>query len=249
MFTSEQISGFSELEYELYNYIINNEDKIIYMRIRDLAEETHVSTTTILRFCRNIGCEGFSEFKVKLKLYLKKNKNSNAISNTKSTVTEFLERTLTHDYDEKIKKIASVVANAKSVVFIGVGSSGILAEYGSRYFSGLKKFALYIKDPFLPIHGQYLKDSITVVLSVSGETPTTLSQVNQFKQEGSTIVSITNHSDCSLAKISDYNLSYYITTEYVEDINLTTQIPVLYLLESLAKATYTIMENDYEEQK
>ncbi|MRH44209.1 SIS domain-containing protein [Aquibacillus halophilus] len=242
MFTSEQISGFSELEYELYNYIIHNEDKIIYMRIRDLADETHVSTTTILRFCRKLGCEGFSEFKVKLKLKLKENTNSNKLASTKSSATEFLERTLTHDYDEKIDKIASVIAIAKSVVFIGVGSSGILAEYGSRYFSGLKKFALYIKDPFLPIHGQYLKDSITIVLSVSGETPTTLRIVNQFKQEGSTVVSITNHSDCSLAKISDYNLSYYISTEFVEDVNLTSQIPVLYLLESLAKATYTAME-------
>ncbi|WP_182200828.1 MurR/RpiR family transcriptional regulator [Paraliobacillus salinarum] len=241
MFTSEHIAAFSDLEYSLYNYIVNNLDKVQYMRIRDLALETHVSTTSILRFCRKIGCEGFSEFKIKVKMFLDQQEASSSIIDGKSTIIEFLERTLTHDYQQKMMRIAHVVADAKHVVFIGVGSSGILAEYGSRYFSGLKKFSLYIKDPYLPIHGQYLKDSITIVLSVSGEASATLSQVNQFKQEGSTIVSITNKADSSIAKISDYNLSYYVNQEFLGDTNVTTQIPVIYLLESLAKTTYGIM--------
>ncbi len=37
------------------------------MKIRELAEEVHVSTTTILRFCKKVGCEGYSEFRLKLK--------------------------------------------------------------------------------------------------------------------------------------------------------------------------------------
>jgi DNA-binding MurR/RpiR family transcriptional regulator len=40
------------------------------MRIRELADETYVSTATILRFCRKVNYEGFSEFKVKLKMQL-----------------------------------------------------------------------------------------------------------------------------------------------------------------------------------
>lgn len=241
MFTSEQLATFSDLEYNLYNYIINHLDKVIYMRIRDLAIETHVSTTTILRFCKKIDCDGFSEFKIKLKIYLEQQADTPSIIDGESSLTEFLERTLTHDFQQKIIEIARVIAQAKHVVFIGVGSSGILAEYGSRYFSGLKKFSLYIKDPYLPIHGQYLEDSITIVLSVSGESRATLSQVNQFKQEGSIIVSLTNKADSSLAKMSNYNLAYYASAEFLGDTNLTTQIPVIYLLERLAKTTYQEM--------
>ncbi len=37
------------------------------MKVRELAEEVHVSTTTILRFCKKVGCEGYSEFRLKLK--------------------------------------------------------------------------------------------------------------------------------------------------------------------------------------
>ncbi|WP_017471126.1 MurR/RpiR family transcriptional regulator [Amphibacillus jilinensis] len=242
MFTSKQIATFSDLEHSLYSYIIKNIDKVIYMRIRDLANVTHVSTTTILRFCKKIDCDGFSEFKVKLKMYQEGQEERNEILTGEKSLTEFLERTLTQDFQSKISDIAKVIAKAQRVVFIGIGSSGILAEYGSRYFSGLKKFAFYIKDPFLPIHEQYIEDSVTIVLSVSGETSTTLAQVNQFKQEGSVIVSITNNADSALAKLSDHNLAYYVSTEFIGNTNLTTQIPVVYLLERLAKATYQEMK-------
>ncbi|GAA3331490.1 hypothetical protein GCM10020331_088280 [Ectobacillus funiculus] len=47
MFPSEILATFNELEYSLYNYVIANGDKVIYMRIRDLADQAHVSTSTI----------------------------------------------------------------------------------------------------------------------------------------------------------------------------------------------------------
>lgn len=70
MFTNEVITTFNDLEMLLYKYIMENREKVVYMRIRDLADEAHVSTSTIMRFCRKLNCEGFSEFKVKLKLLI-----------------------------------------------------------------------------------------------------------------------------------------------------------------------------------
>lgn len=34
------------------------------MRIRELADEAHVSTTTILRFCKKLKCEGYSDLNI-----------------------------------------------------------------------------------------------------------------------------------------------------------------------------------------
>ena len=39
------------------------------MSVRDLAECTHVSTATVVRFCQKLDCNGFVEFKTKLKLF------------------------------------------------------------------------------------------------------------------------------------------------------------------------------------
>ncbi|WP_407272436.1 MurR/RpiR family transcriptional regulator [Radiobacillus sp. PE A8.2] len=242
LFTNEQISTFTELEIDLYKYIVNHADKVIFMRIRDLANETHVSTTTVLRFCRKCGFDGFAEFKVQLKMHLGKKESSNLIQ-TQTSFKEFIERTLTQEHQEKMSLIASVLAQTNNIVFIGIGTSGILAEYGARYFSGLKRFSLHIKDPFFPIHASYLEESVVVVLSVSGESNSTISLTNKVKEKGATVVSITNHPDSTIAKLSDYNLSYYVSQEFVGNVNLTTQIPVVHLLESLAKETYRQMEN------
>ncbi|MBA2874526.1 MurR/RpiR family transcriptional regulator [Thermaerobacillus caldiproteolyticus] len=240
MFTPEQLSSFSDLEYMIYNYVTTHADKVVLMRIRELAEATHVSPTTILRFCRKLGCDGFSEFKTKLKLYLQET-NHPFITSAQDSLFEFFERTLKTDYEQTIQTVAKVIAEAEHVIFVGAGSSGILAEYGSRYFSAFKKFSLHIKDPFFPIYGHYLRKSVSIVLSVSGETPHTLSQAHRLKEEGSIIISITNRKHCSLAQMSDYNIAYYVNMEFVEQANITTQIPVVYLLESLAKETYRIV--------
>ncbi|WP_100013014.1 MurR/RpiR family transcriptional regulator [Lentibacillus sediminis] len=239
MFTHEMIASFNELETSLYNYISKNSEKVAYMRIRELANETHVSTATILRFCRKINCEGFSEFKVKLKMHLEENKKT-VLKESQHSVMEFFERTLKGDIEENIREAASLVNTANSVIFIGIGSSGILAEYGARYFSSLGKFSMYIKDPLFPIHSKLRYNSATIALSVSGETDFTVTHLNQIKQEGSKIISITNNKHSTIAKISDINIPYYVTEEWFENANITTQVPVLYILEALAREIYKL---------
>lgn len=239
MFSNEIIASFNELETSLYNYISQNSEKVAYMRIRELADETHVSTATILRFCRKLNCEGFSEFKVKLKMHVKQDKKA-TVKSSQHSIVEFFERTLNGDLEEKIREAAKLVSSADNVIFIGIGSSGILAEYGARYFSSLGKFSLYIKDPHFPIHSKLMVNSVTIALSVSGDNPFTITHLHQLKQEGSKIVSITNHKLSTIAKISDLNIPYYVTEEYVEESNITTQVPVIYILESMAREIHQL---------
>ncbi|MGD6967425.1 MurR/RpiR family transcriptional regulator [Rossellomorea vietnamensis] len=239
MFSHDVIASFNELETSLYNYVITHMEKVVHMRIRELADETHVSTTTILRFCRKINCDGFSEFKVKLKMHLNENRQT-TIKSAPHSVLEFFERTLKGDIEEKIKQAACTISESENVIFIGIGSSGILAEYGARYFSSLGKFSMYIKDPFFPIHSKFMFNSVTIALSVSGETYTTTTHLNQLKQEGSKIISITNTKLSTIAKISDINIPYYVTEELYEEANITTQVPVVYILESLAREVYKL---------
>lgn len=153
MFTHEMIASFNELETSLYNYISQNSEKVVYMRIRELANETHVSTASILRFCKKINCEGFSEFKVKLKMYTEANKKT-ILKSPHHSVAEFFERTVSGGMEEKLKEAATL----------------------------------------------------------------------------------------AFAKMSDVNISYYVTEEWVENANITTQIPAMYILESMAREIYKLRE-------
>lgn len=55
MFSEEMICSLNDLELEVYKYVVRNADKVCYMRIREFADAAHVSTSTILRFCKKAG--------------------------------------------------------------------------------------------------------------------------------------------------------------------------------------------------
>ncbi len=236
LFTNEEIATFNELEMLIYKYVMQNKEKVIYMRIRDLADEAHVSTSTIMRFCRKINCEGFSEFKVKLKLAMDE-KSDISIKSGQYVLAEFFERTQNEKFISKLEDAADTISKANHVYFIGIGSSGTLAEYGARYFSSLGTFSTYLKDWYTPIHAN-LNNSITIALSVSGENEFTLSHIHKLKEKNSKILSVTNNAQSTIAKISDKNVSYYVTEESFESANITTQIPVVFILEELARRVY-----------
>lgn len=55
MFDVEQVKALNDLERMVYEYVVKDPEKVKYMRIRELADEVHVSTSTILRFCKKNG--------------------------------------------------------------------------------------------------------------------------------------------------------------------------------------------------
>ena len=66
-------------EKNIYYYIKSHLNKVVYMRIRELAKATFVSTSTILRFCQKFGCRGYSDFRVRLLDYQKSIKDTTVI--------------------------------------------------------------------------------------------------------------------------------------------------------------------------
>ncbi len=79
-------------------------------------------------------------------------------------------------------------------------------------------------------------EAVIVVLSVSGETKELINTINQMKNENCYIISITNSSKNTISKISDLNINYHLPEDVLQDhVNLTTQVPVIHIIESIAK--------------
>lgn len=94
IFSHAAIASLNNLEMMVYHYVIKNRDKVMYMTIRELAEAAGVSTTTVLRFCRKLQCEGYSEFRVRFKLYLEQNEPQQANIGA-SEIMSFLKASIT----------------------------------------------------------------------------------------------------------------------------------------------------------
>lgn len=235
----EKNVDLNDTELAIYNYIINHLDKVVYMRIRELADEIHVSTTTILRFCRKFECSGFSEFRVKLQIYEEKQKQTKVDMSDETTYIDFLRRTAELPFQSKVKEAVEILHETELVLFMGIGASGVIAEYGALYFSSLFTLALNIEDPLnhpFDHLSSKLSDRIClIVISVEGENEDIIRYIHQLKRQHSKIISITNSAKSTIARLSDANIAYYINKETYIEANITSQLPALYTIESIAR--------------
>ena len=62
-FSPDIISSLSSLELELLRYINANKQAVCNMSIQELAKNTFMSTTTIIRLCKKLNLAGYSHLK------------------------------------------------------------------------------------------------------------------------------------------------------------------------------------------
>lgn len=237
MFTKEVMEQFTELDFAVYDCIVKNKKQINKITIKELAAMAHVSTATVLRFCKKCEAEGYSEFKLRYQEYLE-GKQDVLRDERETELQSFITRIRSQDFQESLDKAHEYLVKAKCILFIGIGTSGILGKYGARYFSNVGYFSLFIDDPWLPILQNPSEGTVMIVLSESGMTRQTLYIASHLQQRGCPLISITNNANSVLAKMADCNISYYVTERIVNDRNVTTQVPVLYIMKTLARKLY-----------
>ncbi|MDE7200018.1 MAG: SIS domain-containing protein, partial [Lachnospiraceae bacterium] len=151
-------------------------------------------------------------------------------------LSDFFIRANSSAFEEKVLFAVEVLRKAGLIIFMGMGSSGTLAKYGARYFSNMGHFAVGLEDAFYPIEFFHWKNTAVIAFSESGETQRLIEAVNQFKKKKCCVLSITNSPESTLAKLSDWNFSYNLNTKRINGgYNGTTQIPVIFMIETLAK--------------
>lgn len=235
MFSYDIIQTYNETDILIYKYIISNIEKVQYMTIRELANELHLSTSTVLRFCHKNNYTGYAEFKEAIKKEISTIKTHSPLEDLQEFAT-FFARANSSAFEEKLSTAVKFIQKASLVIFLGMGSSGTLAKYGARYFSNIGKFSVGLEDVYYPINTYTYENVVVIALSESGESSEVINIVKQFQQKNCYILSITNSAQSTLAKISDWNFSYNFNQERVNGgYNITTQVPVLFVIESLAK--------------
>ena len=58
MVTVDQMNQLSDLELDIYNYIISHRHEVIHMKLKDLSTDLHVSSSMITRVAKKLGYEG-----------------------------------------------------------------------------------------------------------------------------------------------------------------------------------------------
>lgn len=236
----------NETDLAVYQSVTNHFGDIERVSIRQLAAESNTSTASVLRFCKKFGTTGFSAFKVRLAAYIHAHqtepRSGDAIVSPE--LINFFTRFQDSYYREKIDEAVALLLEKELILFLGLGSSNIIAEYGALYFSSISTMAMRIEDPnnypVAHISPELARRTCIIALSVSGETREIVDYLSHFNLTESSIISITSTSDSTVARLSDINIPYYITIERVRDSvkdepDITTQVPALYIVETLAR--------------
>lgn len=236
-FTFSKIRQLNELEMSVFDEILANLDEAQNLTVRELATRTHTSTATVLRMTKTLGFKGWTDFRYYLQTKAQEEVLPVNYYENLLQLDLFLKGITSREYSEKLAAAIKLIKSASYVVFVGLGTSGSLSDYSAKYFtnSGIESYA--ISDPYQAIKRRNEDHILNIILSVSGETDKLVDSIMKLRENHAKIISITNRENTTISKMSDINLSYNFREEYstydpLE--NLTSQLPVLSIIEILA---------------
>ncbi len=233
-FSYQQIQSLNDTESTVFDYVTRNPEEVMKLNIRELSDRTFVSTATIIRFCKKMDCDGYSEFKTKLKMLYEQQMDFDH-DNEIRVLQDFFSHATSDEFQQTITDAVELLKNSE-ITFLGIGTSGTLGEYGARMFSNYGVFATSIKDPYYPPRVGNENRHVLIVLSESGETREVIDQVRLYRQLGSKILTITNHPHSTIDKMADGGIYYFVKDVVLpQTYNISTQVPVVYILETLAR--------------
>ncbi|MDE2081051.1 MAG: glucokinase [Burkholderiales bacterium] len=202
--------------------------------IAEIARAAQVSQPTVIRFCRTLGCEGLSDFKLRLASGLSGTiplshtqvtgtdsmleLGVKVLGNTASAILQVREQ-LNRD---TLARAIDLLAAAQRIDFFAVGHYGVVADDAQYKFLRFGVPSASFTDPRLQrLAANVLRPSdVIVIISSSGRIDDLLAVADQARARGTPVVAITaSHSP--LAKRADVVL----IVDHLED--LATHVPMV----------------------
>ena len=172
--------------------------------IQQIAAENYLSTASIVKMCKRLGFDGYSELYYHLSRQLASSGDRKA-ENLKSLIDNY--------DDALVERFCALLRERRSgkMFTTGEGFSNIVGAYIAQRLSicGFMVFNnVHFYDYMLFRDAHHLSDAaeappVMFAVSQSGETEPVLNDVRHARQNGHKIVTFTKRSDSTLAQISD----------------------------------------------
>ena len=177
--------------------------------VRELAERSHVSKPTVVRFCRSMGYDGLADFKLKLAGSVSEgvpfihrsvdadDKTSDVlvkvIDNTVAAFLKYRNDASTTSLEKAVVALAATHKTGRRVEFFGVGNSGIVALDAQHKFFRLGITSIAYSDGHMQVMSASLMGpgDCVVVISNSGRTRDLMDAADIARKNGATTIVIT----------------------------------------------------------
>lgn len=231
-FTYTQVNSLNETEAHIYNYVMQNKEKVLEESIRELANVVHVSTATIVRFCKKLGCEGFMEFKYKLKDSISDEEYKNQIE--VSSFVDFTEHIHSQKYLESIKRTADYIKNANYFYVSFLGAYGDFAKFIARAFSHIGYNCYGIVDQYYPLPQLTDGESAVVIIGYHKMADQAIfEEVKKYKEKKYTVIVVTAEDVGVLEHLCDEVI--FTSDGFVMTDQIISNIPLMYTFEKIMR--------------
>ena len=177
--------------------------------VSQLAERSHVSKPTVVRFCRSVGYDGLTDFKLKLagavnegvpfvhRAVDEDDKSSDivvkVIDNAVAALLKYRNNAAGHAFERAIAALAAAGREGRRIEFYGVGNSGIVAQDAQHKFFRLGVNASAVADGHMQVMSATMlkPGDCAVIISNSGYTRDLLDATEIARRKGATTVLIT----------------------------------------------------------
>ncbi|MBQ9036986.1 MAG: MurR/RpiR family transcriptional regulator [Erysipelotrichaceae bacterium] len=211
-------NNVSAVEKGIADFIINNPDQVTKMSIHELAKKSYSSPSSIVRLCKQLGYDGFKEFKHALLAELMafgdtETHEDNPIMATDS-ISEIIEKTTQnniqslHDSrhlinNKTIEEVVDKLYESHNIYVFGLGSSlGICNDMYIK-MTRLGRSCFYTTE----YHTQMIQalncksNDFCLFVSFSGETEELLELARIAKGNNAYCAALTHYGESSLSKL------------------------------------------------
>ncbi len=226
--------NLSPAEKRVADHVLAHPRSALNDPIATIAKAADVSQPTVIRFCRSLGCEGLSDFKLRLAAGLTSTVpvthtqvtgedsmlelGVKVLGNTASAILQVRD----HLNREAIDRAIDLLTAAERVEFYAVGHYRVVADDAQFKFLRFGVASASVTDPRLQLlAANVLKPAdVAVVISSSGRIDDLLAVADAAHARGAAVVAITA-SQSPLARKADVAL----IVDHVED--LATHVPMI----------------------
>jgi len=177
--------------------------------VSELADRAHVSKPTVVRFCRSMGYDGLSDFKLKLAgtvsegvPFIHRSVDVDdkvgdvlvkVIDNTVAAFLKYRNDASTHSIEKAVDALLATYAKRGRIEFFGAGNSGIVAQDAQHKFFRLGINAIAYSDGHMQVMSASLlgPGDCVVIISNSGRTRDLMDAADIARKHGATVITIT----------------------------------------------------------
>ncbi|MBZ0261152.1 MAG: MurR/RpiR family transcriptional regulator [Hyphomicrobiales bacterium] len=214
----QQISTMPDALARAAKYVLENPERIIRLSLRELSTISGTGEATIVRLCRMLNFEGYSDFKIALasQLAVRKQFEFGSIPHDRHhllTLADELASSILRTANavdlNQLEEVAKRLAKAKRIDIFGAGVSGIVAELFSYRLlrAGLNAHAIRDVTLAIEVASGLGPDAAVIAISESGVTATTVEFIRTGKAIGAYALAVTSNERSPVGRQADKVLS------------------------------------------